>query len=663
MNTARNNRFSRPVMEQIEGRLLLDGTVTAVVAGNTLKITGDNLGNIITLTQNSNVVTITPDVGTSINGQTAGASVDLDNTFKQISMKMGDGHDNVTISAIAGATGPFLVGSNGNGQLKIDMGKGPDDEVTLTGISSGNVEIEFGNDGSSLTVNAANPDNAVGGPTDIRTSITGKLTVEGGKGNDSVTIDGAAISDSVRLDLRDGNDSVAMDTFEGSDLNFGLSIQKDFTVSNSKHGADTVNFLDSGDAGAVTIGGNVRLDMGDSNSTVTADPFATLDVGKDLAINFGGNGVSHVTLLEAFIGRDLSIRTGDGTDTVDLSSINAGRNVRVDMGKGVSTLNVDFFAFDRTSVAGEFRASLGDDADTATISGGSVGKLRLDMGKGDDQLTIKGLQDGGDAKIDLGDGTNTATITGLDLDGAGGNPDFQSSIGKNLAITGGKGNDTVTLNGVSVGTDARLNMQAGDDHVTVDTYNGADTDFDTSIGGSFILSNSGHGADVLSILDTANVGATHITKDLIATMGDAGSTITATSAAALAIGKNASLKYSGKGVNQLNLTDAVISNNLDARMADGADTINLLGLTVGNNASLDTRSGDDVVDADQGDAQAPFIVGERLKINLGAQNDVLTLAHAFIGNGLLDGGPGTDTLNLDAMTVAVQGRETIKNFE
>ena len=661
MNTARNDRLSRPVMEQIEGRLLLDGNVTAVVAGNTLKITGDNLGNVITLTQNSNVVTITPDVGTSINGQTAGAIAQFDNSFKQIRISMGDGHDDLTIDPIVPEA--FLVGSDGNGQLKIDMGKGPADQVTLLGVTSGNVDIRWGDDGGSLVVGAANPDHAVGGLTDIRTTIAGNLAVRGGKGADSVALAGVAVSQTVKIDLRDGNDSLTLDTYDGSDTDFGVAIGKDLFFSNGGTGADAVQFLDSADVGAIGIAGGVRLNLGQDNSTVVATAAAELTVGKDMSIQYAGNGVSTAMINNAAIARDLSIRTGDGTDSVALLGIGIGRNARVDMGKGSSSLLVEqSLSQPLSTIGGELRIALGDDADTGFISEASIGKLRIDTGKGDDQLTIEGTQ-AGEASVSLGDGTNTTTITGLDPDGVDGDPDIQTSVTNRLTVTGGKGNDTVTLAGVSIGNDARVDVRQGNDHVTVDTYNGADADFSTVIGENFVLNNSAQGSDTLSILDSGNVGSVVIGTNFSATLGDGSSSVLATSAAALTIGENASLRFLGKGSNQANLTDPTIGGNLDIRTGSGVDTLSLLGLVVGNNATVNTLSGPDTVTIGAGTTHATATIGGRLNVDLGAQDDALALAHATLAGAVLDGGAGTDTLDLDTMTVTVEGTETIKNFE
>src|SRR5882672_7896693 len=79
-------------LEQLERREVLAGNVAAVVRGGDLVVTGDNLGNDITITRSgASGITITGN-GTTVNGQ---AAVTLSNFRRNVNVDLNGGDDSV----------------------------------------------------------------------------------------------------------------------------------------------------------------------------------------------------------------------------------------------------------------------------------------------------------------------------------------------------------------------------------------------------------------------------------------------------------------------------------------------------------------------------------------------------------------------------------------
>ena len=98
------NGYCNLAIEQMENREVFDGDVTAVLNGNTLTITGDALGNIISVTQiSATQVRIDGGQTTGVNGA---SYQDFDFAGGNLRINLGDGADIVTI---------------GNGTTQVDL--------------------------------------------------------------------------------------------------------------------------------------------------------------------------------------------------------------------------------------------------------------------------------------------------------------------------------------------------------------------------------------------------------------------------------------------------------------------------------------------------------------------------------------------------------------
>ncbi len=235
------------------------------------------------------------------------------------------------------------------------------------------------------------------------TTITGKLTYCGSASvDDNVTLNGEFLGD-VKLMLLDGiNNVTTAGTYSGNVSITGGS------------GKDTVTFQSK------------SLNLGDP----TKGPFINATVAGKLSMNLG-NGTNEVTLQDvSYFAKDVSITTGTGTDTVNLTQFSAAKNVTLSLGsgantvKGASSITQDF-------VGGKFKYVGGVDADDVDL----------------DKLIA------GSIEVKLGDGANT--VTG-DL----------RITGKSAKFTGGSGVDALLLSLASTGGSLSAKLGAGVDSFT-----------------------------------------------------------------------------------------------------------------------------------------------------------------------------------------------------
>lgn len=129
-------------LEQLEQRVLLAGDVTAALAGNVLKMQGDNLHNYITVTQVGGGFTVTGNA-TTVNGLAADTILGAPTKIK---IEMNKGQCDVildtlvftgTINVKGGKLADYIVatGDNITGKLLISTGAG-DDTLILSTVTA-----------------------------------------------------------------------------------------------------------------------------------------------------------------------------------------------------------------------------------------------------------------------------------------------------------------------------------------------------------------------------------------------------------------------------------------------------------------------------------------------------------------------------------------------
>jgi len=223
-------------IETLERRLLMAGNVTAQLKGGWLVVTGDDLGNQISIQNPSpGEYSVTGSDGTTVTGSpVAGVT-------KRIKVDLKKGDD--TVAVVGSGTAKFQV----SGDVSIKTGA-DDDRIVIASLqaagkvtlSSGNATAATGGDqvlvtdsevGKNLSVNTGSGHDKVGigqgepldtmladfleemeldglgllpGPVDVQ----GKLSVATGKGNDDLMIGDCTVGGSVSANAGGGTDKL-----------------------------------------------------------------------------------------------------------------------------------------------------------------------------------------------------------------------------------------------------------------------------------------------------------------------------------------------------------------------------------------------------------------------------------------------------------------------
>ena len=101
--------------DRLEGRRLLAGDVLTSVDDGTLFIIGDAQSNIVQLAQDANGNVLITGNDTTVNGQSE--SVSISDQFSRVSIRMGDGADEVSVSDFEGGREFRFLGEGGNDRL------------------------------------------------------------------------------------------------------------------------------------------------------------------------------------------------------------------------------------------------------------------------------------------------------------------------------------------------------------------------------------------------------------------------------------------------------------------------------------------------------------------------------------------------------------------
>ena len=300
-------------LESLENRCLLAGNVTASLAGIDLNITGDNLGNTISVESFGAGKVQVRGFGTSINGSPD--AVKVFSVSGSINIHMNAGADVVRVTNL-------VIRDN----LNVDLGAG-NNEILLGQSASGD-NIRFGGTPS--------------GPLYVQDN----LSVIGNTANDRVFQSNLHVSGVGTVSLGDGNDTVQLDRPAGSTANveYGGLFQVFLGV-----GADSlsINGLVVDDNMVVTDGANsasisiTNMDVHGSLTMTTAN-FAdsigiqNTNVRNTLTVNSQGG---YDSLSISAIADHLNINAGSGNDDVHVSSANV-KVLNAVMGSGADQLDL-----------------------------------------------------------------------------------------------------------------------------------------------------------------------------------------------------------------------------------------------------------------------------------------------------------------------------------
>src|SRR5262249_54936735 len=177
------------------------------------------------------------------------------------------------------------------------------------------------------------------------------------------------------------------------------------------------DFLTLGALTVGNVGGNLSVATGSGNDGITAEGVNVAH--GNLLIDSGdsttGDTISVGTSAAVTASGDAAIRTGNGPDTVNLAQLSSV-NLDVHTNAGADTVNLG------TTAAASFTGNVSIDTGSVTTGGDAVhvgaaadavaitGGLAITTGNGNDTLTLDHLTVGANLTISVGDGTNSIAI-------------------------------------------------------------------------------------------------------------------------------------------------------------------------------------------------------------------------------------------------------------
>ena len=241
-------------------------------------------------------------------------------------------------------------------------------------------------------------------------------------------------------------------------------------------------------ATAAGVVGDVWIDMGAGNDSVLVE---RVDSPGDLHID-QGSGANRVRFVDVDVAGDVSLRGGDGNDVFGGPSIRIVGSMLFDVGAGGNNLALDL----TTGADLTIRTGDGDDSIRLSDFSGSGGTLWIDAGGGANTLRlVAGTHVGADLQIRAGDGGDVLEVLSC------------ATVAGTVRVELGGGPDTAVFLGLTADQDVWIDMGGGADELTfgASAMQGGIPACACELGGATTLL-LGAGDDVLSTEDTAFVG-------------------------------------------------------------------------------------------------------------------------------------------------------------
>jgi hypothetical protein len=474
----------------------------------------------------------------------------------------------------------------------------------------------------------------------INDPSTGADVINGTTGNDVINLIG-------------GDDTVYL-----SGVNVDLSGGQDYLNINNINGPVTVKATDAGDnINVINQQGPVNIALGGVEGSLLSNSVAVFGLGGQagqegtITIS-GGNAEDSVAIGETTANASVSL--GDGNDYLDLRADHG--NVTANMGAGNDTVSSLYYSIGSVNAdmgTGQDRVDLYDAAGPVSIKTGDSGDVvKLRDCDGDMTITLGNTASGVSA-VSPEDVNNAYLLTGylantrvdnlVDIRG-------YSSASGNMNITGGNGNDAVSIYGHNNYIDT-LSMGAGDDSIAitgaqvVSILAGTGNDsvsIDSAVSAQVDL---GSGQDKLLAGNTSVTASSADGGDVIAAYcdynGPASATLTLGSGGGMVDSSQNSL-YSGGATKFNNSVEAQYYNTATINGGSGAD---LITTRLVQNLSLDSGAGDDVIQV--------YAAGNTT-VKAGDGNDTV-FVDAYGGQLNVDGGTGNDHINIGGADATVTG--------
>ena len=435
-----------------------------------------------------------------------------------------------------------------------------------------------------------------------------------------------------------------------------LLMAGDVTVAVDAHGNLTV----TGDA----LGNGIVMTKAANAVTVAPDAETTVNGGALGVPVVIPNVVGKITLSMGDGDDDVTIGAADdtflaGDDDRDPAEGLNPENLLVDLGDGDDTLDIfGLRARDVTvrSGAGEDEISILDNGGGEALESPSFvyGNLVIVSDEGVN-AELAGVDVAKDCTITLGDGTNTVLIredTTVGTRQQGEDSTFGSLFGGNLTITGGRGDDDITIRCNEADT-----AVAGD--LTVKLYGSVTLASNTlmvsdvDVGGSLLYVGGSGGDDVIF------GGNVYVARDASLDMKGGPNLFNSTDVT-LVVGQDLTYK-GGAGVDTLLGVgaDVFVGRDLTIRGEGGADAVTAADgdLWVGRNATVNLGRGDDSLVLSDG------VVDGNAAFNLGAGNDIVVFAGSgtflFLGGFTVLGAAGFDIVQSEDVHLVVNRDATL----
>lgn len=595
------------------------------------------------------LITVTGPYGTTIRGGDGNDTL----TGKTAIDRLHGDAGNDTLDGGSGAPGDYLTGGTGTDTLNYSSRivnltfnmassvSGTNENDTLLG----DIENAIGGSGAD-TFTGTTADNAFTGNNgadtftgndgnDAFTGGDGVDTYNGGNGTDTVSFADAVgtVDATVGGSATDGSPGnnvesipATVENLTGGPESDTLNGDANANTLTGGYGADTLNGNDGHDVLAggpsdedATYYGANALDGGNGNDTLKATGWEVMvaEAGEDTYQGIGGLGATvDYTARSGAVNASLDSTPNDG-DIASNEKDNIQGNIYVEGGSGNDTMSGN-------GSVNSFRGNGGND----TLSGGA-GSDNIDGNDGNDVI------DGGTGSDYLqgSAGTDTYSHASRTTDYTatvnGANSDSEGVYGFEN-ITGGSGNDTLT-------GDANANVLDG----------GSGNDTLAGLAGNDNLTGNSGTDTVIYSAATAGVTVNLATTTAQNTVGAGTDTITTVE------------NTTGSGFNDV-LTGNTGANELQGlagndtlASSSGTDTVSYSAATGNVTVNLATTSGQNTVSAG-----TDTITGTE-NVTGSAYNDTLTgnssanVIQGLLGNDVMNGSTGTDTVSYTGSTAAV----------
>lgn len=318
----------------------------------------------------------------------------------------------------------------------------PAGTVTASISRSGDIKVTGDADSNTINVNIGGGYITLSSPTGTRFRVAGQPTVDGPLalplpaavrslsidlrgGDDSVTAlitSDVVVRRDVAVNTGAGNDFVAVEV-RNADVAIGQNLTIDLGAGNDRGQMivdETGSLIAARDITLRTAAGTDSLLLADNDSMPlesVSSPAGLAEVadnseiarnqriraGRDMNINLGSEN-DLLTMLAAEAIRDLQINAGGGLDAITASNIRAGRNF--------ASSEIEKQFLQNLTAVGTMQLRSGSTPDDAVINNLRANRLDVNLGAGNDRLSIGGsinVRNGGN--IDGAGGTNNVRIT------------------------------------------------------------------------------------------------------------------------------------------------------------------------------------------------------------------------------------------------------------